>query len=284
MNWTVIKMNKAGIIPNLTRENAKDITIKVIEQLQKLNIEYILPKDICIEMNMDESTDDIYNKADFIIAIGGDGSFIHTAKNAAEVNKPVLCINAGNIAFLAGLEANELSKLSNLFMGEYNIEKHMMLDCYIEKDGNSSLIGRCLNEIVVARSNEISLVDLDAYCDNRKINSYRCDGLIISTSTGSTAYTRSAGGPVIDPSLECIILTPICGVSSSDKSLVFRNDSIISILKSKNNKNICLSLDGEKSIEFADNTKLIVKKSTLHADLIKIKSDEFFDVLNSKLI
>ena len=278
-------MIKAGIIPNISRKTAKETTLGVIDELKKLNIDYSLPSDIAGELGLDNKSDDIFNESDLIIAIGGDGSFIHTAKQAAICNKPVLCINAGNIAFLAGLEANELSLLQNLITGEYNVEKHMMLDCFIEKDGNKKLIGQCLNEVVVARSSEISLVTLDAYSDGRKINNYRCDGLIVSTSTGSTAYTRSAGGPVIDPSLECIIITPICGVSSSDKALVFRNDSVISIERNDDtNRNICLSLDGEKSIEFEQGSKLIVSKSQLHADLIKIKSDEFFDVLNSKLI
>ena len=188
---------KIGIIPNFTREKAEEITEKTVAQLDKLNIEYFFDISAAGALSShiaeDRFSNDIYNLSDLIIAIGGDGSFIHAAKQAAVLKKPVLCINAGNLAFLAGLEGNELYLLEKLISGEYTTDKRMMLKVELNDGAGKKLLGFCLNDVAVARGEEIKLIDLDVLCDNRKINNYRADGVVISTPTGSTAYSWSAG-------------------------------------------------------------------------------------------
>ena len=121
-------------------------------------------------------------------------------------------------------------------------------------------------------------------CDNRKINNYRADGVVISTPTGSTAYSWSAGGPVIDPNLQCIMLTPICTHSPLNRSLVFNDKSVITVKSTANSEQrLSVSTDGEKSIEISEKCEIIISKSEYYAEFIRIKSDEFFDILNSKL-
>lgn len=278
---------KVGIIPNLTREKALDVTKATITELEKLNIEYYFDSTIAydfpIEICNSHFTDDIYDFVDVIIAIGGDGSFIHTAKKLAVHNKPVLCINAGNLAFLAGLEGNELNLLEKLISGDYSTDKRIMLNISIIENGKERHVGNCLNDIVIARGSEIKLIDLDVFCNNKKINNYRADGVIISTPTGSTAYSWSAGGPVIDPGLQCVMLTPICTHSPLNRSLVFNDSSIIRVKPNGVSQCACISTDGEKTIELNGNCEVIISKSDYYAELIRIKSDEFFDILNSKL-
>ena len=223
------------------------------------------------------------NWVDVIIAIGGDGSFIHAAKTAALHKKPVLCINAGNLAFLAGLEGNESELLEKLISGEYVTDKRLLLEVKAKTDNNCEFLGYCLNDVVVARGQDIRLIDLDVFCDDRKINSYRADGVIISTPTGSTAYSWSAGGPVIDPNLQCIMLTPICTHSPLNRSLVFNDKSCLTVKPTVNNQKISVSTDGDESIILQNNTEIIISKSELYAEFIRIKTDEFFDILNSKL-
>lgn len=278
-------MIKVGIVPNLTREKAESVTYAVTDMLRQLNIEYIFEPDtketFGSRFNYSEN---LYNDADVIIAIGGDGSFIHTAKQCAIAGKPVLCINAGNLAFLAGLEANELELLKSLLNGNFTKEKHMMLKCYLEYNGKTEMIGYCLNDIAVARGKLFNVLNINAYCDDKLVNFYRADGIIVSTPTGSTAYSWSAGGPVIDPALQCIIMTPLCTHSPLNRSMVFNSSSKISITAPDNpEKDIVISLDGETNIEFPINAKVIVEKSDISAEFIRIKSDEFFDVLNRKL-
>ncbi len=278
---------KVGILPNFTREKTLDVFNNTISYLQKYNIEYYFDKASFeqFSLNVDESKlmDNIYKNTDLVLVIGGDGSFIHAAKDAAVHKKAVLCINAGNLAFLAGLEGNELDLLQNLIPGDYVSDKRMMLEVILKDDSGECLLGYCLNDIVIARYGEIKLIDLDVYCNDRKINSYRGDGVVVSTPTGSTAYAWSAGGPVIDPDLRCVTLTPICTHSPLNRTFVFNENSVLKVKSSKSAQKICLSADGDKSLELNDNSEIIIRKSDYYAEFIRIKSDEFFDILNKKL-
>lgn len=279
---------KIGIVPNFTRKKTLKVAVDTIECLAKLNIEYYFDRAdksiFPISVDDKKFVDDMYDFVDVIIAIGGDGSFIHTAKTAALHNKPVLCINAGNLAFLAGLEGNELQFIEKLISGQYTTDKRLLLEVTAKTENKCEFLGYCLNDVVVARGKDIKLVDLDVFCDDRKINSFRADGVIISTPTGSTAYSWSAGGPVIDPNLQCIMLTPICTHSPLNRSLVFDDKSCLTV---KSSKNICqeisVSTDGEMTVVLSKNTEINVSKSNFYAEFIRIKSEEFFDILNSKL-
>lgn len=278
---------KIGIVPNLTREKALDVTKNTINYLNELNIEYYfesqIKNDLPLDINDSLFIDNLYKNVDIVVAIGGDGSFIHTAKSAAIHKKPVLCINAGNLAFLAGLEGNELHLIEKLITGDFTKDRRLLLEVTLENNDNKQFVGYCVNDVVVARGNEIKLVDLDVLCNGRKINNYRADGVIISTPTGSTAYSWSAGGPVIDPELKCLMLTPICTHSPLNRSLVFNENEIITINSTRKNQELSISTDGEKSISINDNSKIVISKSNYYAEFIRIKSDEFYDILNCKL-
>lgn len=278
---------KIGIVPNLTREKTLDVTKETVTILKQLNIDFYFNADFKNELSLEISDvnfiNDIYSNVDLLIAIGGDGSYISTAKQAALHKKPVLCINAGNLAFLAGLEGNELHLLEKLLTGDFTTDKRMMLEVSVKNSDGEKFLGYCLNDVAIARGSEIKLIDLDAFCDDRKINSYRADGVVLSTPTGSTAYSWSAGGPVIDPDLQCITLTPICTHSPLNRSLVFNEKSVITVKSAKKNQKICISADGEKSIELSDDFKVKIRKSDYYAEFIRIKTDEFYDILNSKL-
>ncbi len=278
---------KIGIVPNLTREKTLDVTQRTVAQLKQLNIDFYFDiaykSSLCQSIKCNNFIEDLYSNVDLLIAIGGDGSYINVAKQAAIHKKPVLCINAGNLAFLAGLEGNELGLLNKLLTRDFTTDKRMMLEVYVEDNINEKFLGYCLNDVAIARGTEIKLIDLDAFCDERKINSYRADGVVLSTPTGSTAYSWSAGGPVIDPDLQCITLTPICTHSPLNRSLVFNEKSVITVKSAKKSQKICVSADGGKSIELYDDVTVKVKKSPYYAEFIRIKSDEFYDILNSKL-
>ncbi len=278
---------KIGILPNFTREKTRDVFNNTISYLKKYNLDYYFDKtsfqSSSLDINKDKIIDNIFENTDLILVIGGDGSFIHAAKDAAVHKKPVLCVNAGNLAFLAGLEGNEVGLIEKLITGEYTSDRRMMLEVILKENGNEKLLGYCLNDIAVARFGDIKLIDLEVYCNNKKINCYRGDGVIVSTPTGSTAYSLSAGGPVIDPDLSCITLTPICSHSPLNRSFVFNEKSVITIKSPISSQKIGLSTDGDKSLELNDNFEIVIRQSCYYAEFIRIKSDEFFDVLNSKL-
>ncbi len=278
---------KVGIIPNFTREKTLDVLKETISYLTKFNAEYYFDASTVnifpISVENRNFLVNLYDNVDLVIVIGGDGSFIHAAKDAAIHKKPVLCINAGNLAFLAGLEGNELHLLEKLITGDYSTDKRMMLEVCLKNNDNEKLLGYCLNDVAIARFGDIKLIDLDVYCNNKKINSYRGDGVVISTPTGSTAYSWSAGGPVIDPDLRCITLTPLCTHSPLNRSLVFNEKSVITVNSPSKTQKICVSADGDTSIELQNDFEIIIKQSKYYAEFICIKTDEFFDILNSKL-
>ncbi len=278
---------KVGIVPNFTRIKTLDILKEVVSSLENLNIDYYFDSEridsFPISIDNNKICPNMFSIVDIIIVIGGDGSYIHAAKDAAMYKKPVLCINAGNLAFLAGLEAHELGLLKNIISGDYIKDRRMMLEVVLKTNNEEKLLGYCLNDVVIARYGDIKLIDLDVLCNDRKINSYRGDGVVISTPTGSTAYAWSAGGPVIDPDLKCITLTPICTHSPLNRTLVFNEKSTITVKGTDKSQKICISTDGDSSLELNDNFEVIIRESSLYAEFIRIKSDEFFDVLNSKL-
>ena len=201
---------RAAIIPNLTRKKTAAVTGDLCKKLKELDISYMIDEKLAPHLKNTGaeflSMEKVIALSDLIISVGGDGTIIHAAK----YGKPVLGINAGRIAFMAGLEATELELLSSLKDGKYQTDRRMMLKAVIKKDGE--IIGEryCINDVVAARGEKIKMTELALSCNGSFINNYVADGMIVSTPTGSTAYNLSAGGPVVDPQIESIMLTPIC--------------------------------------------------------------------------
>lgn len=279
---------KFFIIPNMTRENAYSVTNSLIKELVALNCDVF----------MDESLQECFSKyetvnfgvqetllktANIVVSVGGDGSFINAAKIATDNNKPVLCINAGKLAYLACLESDELELLSKVVKGEYITEKRMMLSVSIlDKTDRIIYHSNCINDAVVSRSGVIRIMKLSVSCNGAPLINYMADGVIFSTPTGSTAYSLSAGGPVIEPCVESILLTPVCAHSVFSRSVVLGGNSELEITHDNSGEAI-LSCDGQSAVVIPEGAVVTVKKSEKCASFIKIKNDTFIDVLNKKI-
>lgn len=280
---------KVAIKVNTTRKNAYEVTLSVLDVLKNLGVSVVLTDDVkeCFASVNTEflSMDKAIEKCDILIAIGGDGTIIHSAHFAAKYDKPILGINAGRLGFLAGLEKEELYLLENLITGQYTIENRMMLQVgkYVGDTLSDEYI--CLNDVVVSRKESMRLCEIEAYCDKRKISDYVADGLIVSTPTGSTAYSLSAGGPIVDTSIESLILTPVCSHSILSRSMIFNAESVIELnIKEKENGAMIFSCDGEKAIELGADCKLKITKSKKYVKILKIKADSFSEILSHKLV
>ena len=274
---------------NMTRKHAYEVTCEVYKELISLGAEISMPfelEEYFSDLNVKFLIEDTaVSLCDIIIAIGGDGTIIHAAHFAAKHDKPILGINAGRLGFLAGIEKQELNLLKNLFSGNYTTDKRMMLKV-LHKSGDE-LKGEyyCLNDCIVARGASLRLCEIEATYNKGKINTFLGDGLIIATPTGSTAYSLSAGGPVVDTAIESLILTPICTHSLFTRSMIFQSDSIIKLKVT--NPEISLPVftcDGNSGIVLEENDMLEIKKSNRATKLIKIKSDSFADIFSQKLI
>ncbi len=276
------------IIPNMTRENTFNVTSALLNEIKKLECEAMMSDTLrssfshfdFLEFSNSEAN---ISEADVVISVGGDGSFINAAKTATVYNKPVLCVNAGKLAYLACLEGNEIELLSSVTKGEYITEKRMMLDVSVVDDNGGVLYHTCcINDAVVSRSGSIRLMKVSAFCNGTPLIEYFADGAIVSTPTGSTAYSLSAGGPIVEPSVESILLTPVCSHSFFTRSIVLGGSSELALMHDNSGEAI-LSCDGQAAVQVPFGAKVVVKRSDDYASFIKIKNDTFIDILNKKI-
>ncbi|MCC8074122.1 MAG: NAD(+)/NADH kinase [Clostridiales bacterium] len=278
-----------SIFPNLNNNGVVEITKKVIDVLTDLKAEICMSNIFSgvfdnANINFDEEAD-VIKKSDLAIAIGGDGTTLNVAKKMSPFGKLILGINAGRLGFMSGLEKNELELLENIVTGNYEVDERLMLKAEIIKDGNVISTHHCLNDVVISRGDFSRLIDIDITCDNRYVMNMRSDGVIISTPTGSTAYSMAAGGPVVSPEAQCIIVTPICPHSLRDRSIIFPKNKEF-ILKTTNDKNYSpvLTVDGEDAVKIEADFSVRVSLSEQVTKLIKLKPENFYEILNKKIV
>lgn len=272
----------AGILPNLDKRGVPDVMERMLSILIENNIQPYLPEQISYLGYESIPEEEFYKKADVIITVGGDGTIIRYAKTAAKYGIPVLGINAGRLGFLANIEANQLSLLSKLKTGDYEIEKRMILDIKLVENEQEMANFTAVNDAVISSGFMLRLIDIQAYIDHEPIN-YRADGLIISTPTGSTAYSMSAGGPIIDPAINNIIITPICSHSLSAKPIILSGDTTVKFKAfSMKKSDVYLLIDGRRSYNIKPFTEICVSKSQDNISLIKLTKRSFYKTLSEK--
>lgn len=271
-----------AVVPNLDKRGASEVVDKLGKMLKRENIEAYIPDSICGTDFKTASENEIFKIADVIITIGGDGTIIRFAKRAAEDDKPILGINAGRMGFLANIEQNELELITRLKTGDYTIENRMMLEVTVVENGNLISKYNALNDAVITSGYISRIIDISASVGNDAI-SYRADGLIVSTPTGSTAYSMSAGGPIIDPQTENFCITPICSHSLSAKPIILGADKEIKIKAfSKKRTDIFLTLDGRKVSNIKPFTEVYIKRSQKCVKLIRLNDRSFYKTLSHK--
>lgn len=272
----------AGILPNLDKRGVPDVMERMLSILIENNIQPYLPEQISYLGYESIPEEEFYKKADVIITVGGDGTIIRYAKTAAKYGIPVLGINAGRLGFLANIEANQLSFLSKLKTGEYETEKRMILDVKLVENGQEMASFTAVNDAVISSGFMSRLIDIQAYIDHEPIN-YRADGLIVSTPTGSTAYSMSAGGPIIDPAINNIIITPICSHSLSAKPIILSGDTTVKFKAfSMKKSDVYLLIDGRRSYNIKPFTEIYISKSKNNISLIKLTRRSFYKTLSEK--
>lgn len=253
---------------------------KAVEQAKEIvQVLSALPScSVCYEINL--SNEDLLD-CDFVIAVGGDGTIIHKAKLAAALNKPVLGVNAGRLGFTAGLEREELFLLPKLLSGDYQEEHRFMLSAKVIS-GERQTVYRALNDAVVS-GESTSIIDYEMALGENSGYHCRADGLIVATPTGSTAYSLSAGGPVIQPDMNCLVYTPVCPHSLFNRSVVFGGDTHLTVRLPQNKRRVFLTVDGEPPISLSPGDRLEFYRSELAARFVKLGKNNFYDVLSQKI-
>ncbi len=271
-----------AVIPNLDKRGSSETVEKLGSFLKECGITAYLPDDICCSGYEFAPQDELFKIADVIITIGGDGTIMRFAKLAAREGKPILGINAGRVGYLANIEQNEYPLLEKLKTGEYSIEERMMFNITVKENGNVIGEYEALNDAVISSGYISRIVDISASVDGDIIN-YHADGLIAATPTGSTAYSMSAGGPVIDPSMKCVCLTPICSHSLAAKPILVGGDKEIKLKAySKKRTDIHLSIDGRKVATIKPYTEIYLSQSKNVVKLVRLNNRSFYKTLSLK--
>jgi NAD+ kinase len=280
-------LKRIALIPNLTKNGAYEESLKAIRLLKSFGGKILMTADLSEKYSDNdiaffESHEVLIQKCDAVVTIGGDGTIIHAAKHAANFEKPLLGINMGRLGFVAELEPNELPMLERLFSGDYNVEKRQMLKVTLKsKSGSKSFFA--LNDAVISRGSMTKIIDLDVWLKKSYICHYRADGLIVSTPTGSSAYALSAGGPVIEPSMSCILMTPICSHSLFSRPVLFNPSSEILVnAVSREDTDLTLTIDGETTIPITADDTVVITTAEIYAELIVLKDKTFYRVLSDK--
>ena len=227
--------------------------------------------------------DVIYAVADMVVVLGGDGTILEAARRASCRGTPILGINMGRVGYMAELEPDELKYLSDVLAGNYTIEERSMLS--VERvSGQKHTIAYALNEAVISGGSVARIVELELYEEETFVTKYRADGLIVATPTGSTAYSMSAGGPIVDPRMACFCITPICPHALGARPLIFDDRAKLSI------KNVCqrekmlyLTLDGRTNLELALGDVVNITKAERTAKLVSLKKNNFYNKVHKKL-
>lgn len=221
--------------------------------------------------------------AEMVICFGGDGTILHMAKTATRKGIPILGVNIGTMGFIAELESTELDKLALLAKGEYTLDSRMMLDVTVQRDRDIIFHDICLNDVVVTKGAVARIVHLAVKCDGVTAMQSGGDGVIVSTPTGSTAYSFSAGGPIVEPDAKNIIITPICAHEVGSRCIVASDKRTVTVEMVQNaRRNAYLSVDGGRAVRLNMGDVATIKKSNLETRLVRLKDRSFYDVVSAK--
>lgn len=280
-------IKKIGLIVNTKKDNGLGITQKLIKYLQEKNVEIFVSKQISEKLSDLKYLNTLkspYKNIDMVFSLGGDGTLLSVARMVSTKGIPICGINLGGLGFLTQIGVHELNEYLELILeGSFQTEDRMMLSGYILRNDQRIKPFYCLNDIVVAKKLFARLIHVETFINEEYVIHYSADGLIISTSTGSTAYSLSAGGPIVYPSIKTIVITPICPHTLSARSLVINHKDILKIIVLSKGKDVMLTVDGQQGIDLEENDIIKIHESEYKTKLITFPEKNFYGVLRKKL-
>ncbi len=284
---------KAVLSPNPYRDRG----LKMAQAAQKILRSSGVDTVLCLPFDLDENSRielpahlnlkpiaKELDNADVLICFGGDGTILHAAKDASARSIPILGVNMGSVGFMAELEHSELSLLTRLAKGSYETESRMMLDVRVMREGREMFHDIALNDAVITKGAVARVLDLEITGDRVVMATFSGDGVVVSTPTGSTAYSMAAGGPIVEPTAQNIIVTPICAHSLHAKPMVLDRARTVGVALSKGSRKLAyLSVDGGRALKLTANDRVEIKRSRTATKLIKLTGRSFYEVIHQKL-
>jgi probable inorganic polyphosphate/ATP-NAD kinase len=279
-------MLTVAIFPNLIKPETRQVLLRIRKFFSARDARMILSRERAVEFGMEEyGVDDIEHlPADFALSLGGDGTLLGICRRYAENPVPVCGINMGTLGFMADIEQNELEeKLEKLCEGSYHIEWRPFLAGYVTKEGAEHFLGYAINDIVVTKGDVSRIISLGLTVNKTPLVECKADGFIVASPTGSTAYSLSAGGPIINPMVKGLILTPICAHTLNIRPLIIREEDVVHIHLLDMRQSIIVTLDGQETTTIHPDDIVTVKCSDVRAGIIKFEDKDYYQTLRTKL-
>ncbi len=278
-------MKKIGIICKTGRPEPLEILKEFLPWLSKKGLEVFLDTETASKLNIaGHSRSDIPKFAEVIVVLGGDGTMLNVSRLVCERGIPILGVNLGGLGFITEVQIEELhDAMEKVLSGECLYEERLMLTAYIHRHGERIAEYTVLNDVVINKGALARIVDLETYINKTYITTFRADGLIVSTPTGSTAYSLSAGGPVLYPTLDSIVLTPICPHTLTNRPTVLPDDALIEIVLKSQSEDVFLTLDGQVGFSLRKEDVVEVKRSPFKTKLLIPFERDYFQILRTKL-
>ena len=280
------KAKKIGVFCKPKAPSATDILGRLIPWLRKQNYHIFLDTGTAAIINETSSYEkrEISQQADLLIVLGGDGTLLSVARAAHPHNIPILAVNLGSLGFLAEISIDELyPTLENILAGKFEIENRMLLNACIWRNGEKVEDHNVLNDVVINKGVVARVINLQVLVNGQYMTSYRADGLIIATPTGSTAYSLSAGGPIIHPSMHTLVLSPICPFTLTNRSILIPDQSIIQVKLAAEYDDVRVTLDGQEGYDMRAGDILEIKKTKTSLQLIRGPNKNYYQILRDKL-
>lgn len=279
-------MKKIGIVVGKNRDIGYIETSSIAEKLLKKGLEVLVTPEVRVGLNVDVTgTDNVYEDSDFIICVGGDGTFLKAARGAFPHKKPILGVNKGTVGFLAEVETGEVEMaIDRIVSGEYKIQPRMVLNIEVIRDGRTIYRNHAINDAVVSRMALSRILRLKVMINGEFVDSYASDGVIISTPTGSTGYSLSAGGPIVAPDMRLMLVSPICPHILYSRSFIIEDTKTISIsIAGSSEVDAILTSDGQEGFHIQPEDIVSVGASKDNVFFASVKQVNFYDVLRAKI-
>ena len=279
-------LKTVGITLNPNKKDIFKKVLSIIDWLKEREVEVLVLREIGRNFPLKTlvSIEELREKAQLIISLGGDGTLFRAARDFSPYQVPLLGINLGGLGFLTEIPISKFEEgLEKVLSGNYKIEKRLMLQTSVYRKGKLVKSSISLNDVVIGKAYLPRIINFKTFVSNELVTTYSADGLIISTPTGSTAYSLSAGGPVVDPKLKVVILSPICAHTLAVRPLIISSEETVNITLEPPAKEILLAIDGQIGFPLKEEDTVEIKKAPYQALLVRIKERAFFKILRAKL-
>jgi NAD+ kinase len=279
-------IKKIGIVANIEKEKSVEYTFRLREWSSQQGVEVLLDEEIARKMG--ESTGlerkELASHVDLLVVLGGDGTLLRTVRFVSEYDIPIVGVNLGEFGFLTEVNLNEMySALELILKGEYQTEKRIMLDISLHLQAETIRQESILNDVVITRGNLSRILDLETTLDGRYLTTFRADGIIISTPTGSTAYSLSAGGPIVFPEEDSFIINPICPHTLTNRPIIIPDGVEIKVILWTKEQGATVTFDGQLSYTMKSGDSMVIKKSRYVTNLVSSPHRDYMEILRTKL-